>query len=93
MESELRRILDQHMKAGSLFQAFENANFFPGRRNKLPSRVFFQMKGQLLNSRGSVSSRSLHDGRLPTLEDTVEFFNLVMQLNLNAQEKKDLIAS
>jgi len=34
----------------------------------------------------------LHDGRLLTLEDTVEFFNLVLQVNLNAQEKKDLVA-
>ena len=32
----------------------------------------------------------LHDGRCLTLEDTVEFFNLVLQLKLNAQEKKDL---
>jgi cytochrome c peroxidase len=34
----------------------------------------------------------LHDGRLLTLEDTVEFFNLILQINLNAQEKKDLVA-
>ncbi len=34
----------------------------------------------------------LHDGRLLTLEDTVEFFSLVLELNLNAQEKKDLVA-
>jgi cytochrome c peroxidase len=34
----------------------------------------------------------LHDGRLLTLEDSVEFFNLVLQLNLNPQEKKDLVA-
>jgi cytochrome c peroxidase len=34
----------------------------------------------------------LHDGRLPTLEDTVEFFNLILQLKLNAQEKQDLVA-
>jgi cytochrome c peroxidase len=34
----------------------------------------------------------LHDGRLLTLEDVVEFFNLVQQLNLAAQEKKDLVA-
>jgi cytochrome c peroxidase len=34
----------------------------------------------------------LHDGRLLTLEDTVEFFNLVLELNLTAQEKKDLVA-
>ncbi|MDI9818749.1 MULTISPECIES: cytochrome B6 [unclassified Legionella] len=32
----------------------------------------------------------LHDGRLLTLEDTVEFFNLIMQLQLNEQEKADL---
>ncbi len=32
----------------------------------------------------------LHDGRLLTLEDTVEFFNLVLALKLNEQEKKDL---
>jgi len=34
----------------------------------------------------------LHDGRLLTLEDTVEFFNLVLQLDLAMQEKKDLVA-
>jgi cytochrome c peroxidase len=34
----------------------------------------------------------LHDGRLPTLEDTVEFFNLVFQLELNRDEKGDLVA-
>ena len=34
----------------------------------------------------------LHDGRLLTLEDTVEFFNLVLELKLTAQEKKDLVA-
>jgi cytochrome c peroxidase len=34
----------------------------------------------------------LHDDRLLTLEDTVEFFNLVLQLKLNEQEKKDLVA-
>jgi len=34
----------------------------------------------------------LHDGRLLTLEDAVEFFNLVLQLKLTAQEKQDLVA-
>ena len=34
----------------------------------------------------------LHDGRLLTLEDTVEFFNLLLDLNLNKQEKADLVA-
>ena len=34
----------------------------------------------------------LHDDRLLTLEDTVEFFNLVLELKLSQQEKKDLVA-
>ena len=34
----------------------------------------------------------LHDGRLLTLEDTIEFFNLVLELNLTAPEKSDLVA-
>jgi cytochrome c peroxidase len=34
----------------------------------------------------------LHDGRLLTLEDTVEFFNLVLELQLSEQEKRDLVA-
>jgi cytochrome c peroxidase len=34
----------------------------------------------------------LHDGRLLTLDDTVEYFNLVLGTKLNDQEKKDLVA-
>ena len=34
----------------------------------------------------------LHDGRLLTLGDTVEFFNLILELKLSEQEKKDLVA-
>jgi cytochrome c peroxidase len=34
----------------------------------------------------------LHDGRCLTLEDSVEFFNLVLELNLTKQEKTDLVA-
>ena len=34
----------------------------------------------------------LHDDRLLTLEDTVEFFNLVLGLKLGAAEKQDLVA-
>ncbi|WP_345786477.1 cytochrome B6 [Prosthecobacter sp.] len=34
----------------------------------------------------------LHDDRLLTLEDTIEFFNLVLATNLNEEEKKDLVA-
>jgi cytochrome c peroxidase len=34
----------------------------------------------------------LHDGRLLTLDDTVEFFNLILELKLTAEEKKHLVA-
>jgi cytochrome c peroxidase len=34
----------------------------------------------------------LHDGRLLTLDDTVEFFNLVLGTQLTAEEKRDLVA-
>jgi cytochrome c peroxidase len=33
----------------------------------------------------------MHDGRLLTLEDTVEFFNLISEAGLTAQEKADHI--
>jgi len=34
----------------------------------------------------------LHDGRLLTLGDTVEFFNLILSTHLTDQEKQDLVA-
>jgi cytochrome c peroxidase len=34
----------------------------------------------------------MHDGRLLTLEDTVEFFNLILGTRLTPQEKRDLVA-
>jgi cytochrome c peroxidase len=33
-----------------------------------------------------------HDGRLLTLEDTIEFFNIVLELDLTASEKSDLLS-
>jgi cytochrome c peroxidase len=33
-----------------------------------------------------------HDGRLLTLDDTVEFFNLVLGTKLTQDEKADLVA-
>jgi len=33
----------------------------------------------------------LHDGRLLTLEDTIEFFNLILETKLTEQEKKELV--
>ena len=42
---------------------------------------------------GSRTRRTyLHDGRLLTLDDTVEFFNLVLGTKLTETEKKDLAA-
>lgn len=38
------------------------------------------------------SSPYLHDGRLLTLEDTVEFFNVVLGTQLTTEEKQDLVA-
>jgi hypothetical protein len=38
------------------------------------------------------SALALHDGRLLTLEDTVEFFNLVLGTNLTRDEKANLVA-
>ena len=34
----------------------------------------------------------MHDGRLLTLDDTVEFFNLILGTRLNAQDKKDIVS-
>ena len=34
----------------------------------------------------------MHDGRLMTLDDVVEFFNLVLELKLTKQEKMDMVA-
>jgi cytochrome c peroxidase len=34
----------------------------------------------------------LHDDRLLTLDDTVEFFNLVLGVKLSTQERKDLVS-
>jgi cytochrome c peroxidase len=33
----------------------------------------------------------LHDGRLLTLEDAVEFFNLILQTRLSERDKRDLV--
>jgi cytochrome c peroxidase len=33
-----------------------------------------------------------HDGRLLTLEDTVEFFNLILETRLSTEEKSQIVA-
>lgn len=60
------------------------------------------INGQYIRAEGPIKSFPLrgikdsppylHDQRCLTLEDTVEFFNLVLSLKLSPQEKKDLAA-
>jgi hypothetical protein len=42
--------------------------------------------------RSALHAPRLHDGRLLTLEDTVEFFNLILGTKLTGNEKEDLVA-
>ncbi len=73
--------------------------------HNLKTERFFEPKmilGRLASADGPIktfplrgvkdSPPYLHDGRLLTLEDTVEFFNLVLSLKLDEQEKADLVA-
>ncbi len=50
------------------------------------------VKAARASAHADLLSPYLHDGRCFTLEDTVEYFNLVLQLRLNAEEKKDIVA-
>jgi cytochrome c peroxidase len=73
--------------------------------HNLKTERFFEPKminGRMANQDGPIktfplrgikdSPTYLHDGRLLTLEDTVEFFNLVLGTKLTEAEKKDLVA-
>lgn len=62
----------------------------PGRPGSIrfPTRI---MKPAAWCSR-NCSSPYLHDDRLLTLDDTVEFFNMVLGLKLATPEKNDLVA-
>jgi cytochrome c peroxidase len=73
--------------------------------HNLKTERFFKprmINGHMAGSDGSIKTFSLrgikdsppylHDGRLPTLEDTVEYFNMILELKLNAQEREDLVA-
>jgi cytochrome c peroxidase len=72
--------------------------------HNLRTERFFKpqmINGRLANQDGPIKTFALrgikdsppylHDGRLLTLDDTVEFFNLVLELKLNDQEKRDLV--
>lgn len=73
--------------------------------HNLKTERFFEEKminGRLASADGPIktfplrgikdSPPYLHDDRLLTLDDTVEFFNVVFGLKLNAQEKQDIVA-
>jgi cytochrome c peroxidase len=73
--------------------------------HNLRTERFFQEKtinGRLASADGPIktfplrgikdSPPYLHDDRLLTLEDTVEFFNLVLGVKLTTEEKADLVA-
>jgi cytochrome c peroxidase len=73
--------------------------------HNLKAERFFEPKminGRLASADGPIktfplrgikdSPPYLHDDRLLTLEDTVEFFNIVLESKLNAQQKADLVA-
>ena len=66
------------------------------------AELFRLVNGRLANMDGPIktfplrgikdSPPYLHDGRLLTLDDTVEFFNLVLGTKLTPLEKKDLVS-
>ncbi len=72
--------------------------------HNLQAERFFKIKmvnGRIASADGPIktfplrgikdSPPYLHDGRLLTLEDTVEFFNLILETKLSAEEKGDLL--
>ncbi len=68
-------------------ERFYNAEEILGQYNKAPGAIkTFTLRGI------KDSPPYMHDGRLLTLDDTVEFFNVVLELKLSEQEKKDLVA-
>ena len=73
--------------------------------HNLKAERFYEPKlinGQMASADGPIKTFTLrgikdsppylHDGRLLTLEDTVEFFNLILELKLADGEKEDLAA-
>lgn len=79
--------------------------FTDGLMHDLKVERFFKEKminGRLASADGPIKTFTLrgikdsppylHDDRLMTLDDTVEFFNLVLQTQLSTEEKADLVA-
>jgi cytochrome c peroxidase len=80
-------------------------NYTDSLMHDLALERFFEARminGILSDAEGPIKTFSLrgikdsppyfHDGRLLTLEDTIEFFNIVLELGLTTREKADLLA-
>ncbi len=76
-----------------------------GLMHNLQTERFFEpvlINGRMANADGAIktfplrgikdSPPYLHDGRLLTLEDTIEFFNLTLGIALTGEEKADLLS-
>jgi cytochrome c peroxidase len=90
---------------GRCAECHPSSSFMDQQMHDLKVDRFYQSKvinGEEIHAEGPIKTFTLrgikdsppymHDGRLLTLEDTVEFFNLVLQLRLNASEKNALVA-
>jgi cytochrome c peroxidase len=93
------------MGKGQCVTCHEGPYFTDNSMHNLQAERFYKprmINGMLASADGPVktfplrgikdSPPYLHDGRLLTLDDTVEFFNTVLETKLTAQEKKDLVA-
>lgn len=103
-ESELRGEQIFHSKARCA-ECHPAPYYTDGLMHNLKAERFFKprmVNGRMASADGPIktfplrgikdSPPYLHDGRLLTLADTVEFFNMIQQLQLTEQEKSDLVA-
>lgn len=68
-------------------ERFYDSELILGQHNKAPGAIkTFTLRGI------KDSPPYMHDGRLLTLEDTIEFFNIVLETKLTKEEKADLLA-
>ncbi|HEY6529052.1 MAG TPA: hypothetical protein VIZ65_10195 [Cellvibrionaceae bacterium] len=102
-EAELRgqELFFGKAKCGSCHQA---PYYTDNLMHNLKTERFYtprMINGRMANADGPIKTFTLrgikdsppylHDGRLLTLDDTVEYFNLILETQLNEQEKKDLV--
>jgi len=103
-ESELRG-QDVFFGKGSCAECHAAPYYTDNTTHNLQAERFFaprMINGRMASADGPIKTFPLrgikdsppymHDGRLLTLEDTVEFFNLVLGTQLSSQEKEDLVA-